>query len=239
MLARDRAIRRPKLADGLEVMIPAPLRHAWDDAHPKVQRVRARVAGDVVVIGKFDIRDSVRLRAAYGEERMTLAVQPIRPDGSSGIARAVEAHGIVDQCASGLMPRLLGHGAIHGDLPYLVETLVDGHPLMNAESLDGAALEILDALARVHREHGVTRVPITECWGGGLVRRWEEARPSGVVPPELARAVADLITRHGTLRCSWSHGDPVASNVLRTNNGIEHSVHHVIRYRDKGLATRY
>ncbi|MPZ51924.1 MAG: phosphotransferase [Acidimicrobiia bacterium] len=216
LLALDRVMRRPQLDDRLEVIIPAPLRLAWHG--PDVQEVRAGVAADAVVIGKFDIRDSVRLRAAYADEGVTLAIQPPRPDSWSGIARAVEAHGIVDRHAPGLMPRLLGHGVVRDELPYLVEAWVDGHPLISAESLDEAASEILEAIGSIHRGYGVTRVPVGECWGGGLVHRWAETVE--ILSPDLATVATDMISRDHTLRCSRSHGDMVASNILRTGDGI-------------------
>lgn len=215
---KDRVARRPQMDPALTDLLPVRQRKDWSEDAPGVRTLQAPVAADLVVMAKFDINDEVKLRAGYGQERRTLAVQPPGKAGD-GIARAVQAHEVVSRHAPGLVPPLLGHGRLAGGLPYLVETWLEGEPLLTGARLAEAAPEILTGLAAVHRGHGITLVRLSQVWAQ-LRTRWTETMASGLVPEDLGRWVEQLVARDGTLRRSWVHGDLVASNAMRTDHGV-------------------
>lgn len=220
--ARDRVVRRPEVPPVISGLVPAPMRSGWGEGREQVGDVRtlaAAVAAEVVVMGKFDVQARTKLRAGYGEERLTLAAQPPTPTGVDGIARAVQAHAVVGAHAPHLAPALLGHGRLVDGLPYVVERWLEGHPLGSAVQLSEAVAEILAGLAAVHRGHGTTDLRVSTHWPL-LQGRWAQTVATGLVPEDLARWVDGLLARDGALRISWTHGDLVASNVMRTPGGI-------------------
>lgn len=216
---RDRVVRRPEVPASVASLIPSPQRGGWAADAEGVREISAAVAADLVVMAKFDVNARTKLRAGYGEARLTLAVQPPSPTGVDGIARALRAHEVVGAHAPSLIAPLRGHGRLSGGLPYLVEDWLDGAALGSDVRLAEAAPEILRGLATVHRGHGVTGVRVGEHWAP-LAGRWEETIATGVVDDDLGRWVAALVARDGLLRRSWVHGDLVASNVMRTPTGI-------------------
>lgn len=117
----DRAIRHAEAADFLQTMLPAPLRGDWDHGRSTVSSISAPAAADVIVLAKFDLSEQVKFRAAHGAAGTTVAVQPDRPGGGSGILAAVRSHEIVDRYAPGLIAPLLGHGSVGTGQRYLVE----------------------------------------------------------------------------------------------------------------------
>lgn len=228
MLARDRVIRAPGMPDSVRNMVPVPFR-AWEDDDPQLRRVRTRVNAALVVMAKFDLGASVKLRAAYLDPRVTVAIQPVRPSGQCGVTRAVQAHQIVEAHAPGLVPPLLGHGELGGDLRYLVEGWLEGRPLMSATRLATAMPRLLEAIHTVQEGHGYELVRPSQRWGEELPERWARTRESGIVPAEVGQAVEELLERDLTMRTSWVHGDLVASNVMQTPKGLvlidlEHSM---------------
>jgi len=219
-LTLDRAVRRPTADPALQSMLPAPLRGHWDPERSTVGAVRARVAADVIVLAKFDLGTEVKLRAAYGGQRRTVAVQPVRPNGTCGITNAVRSHEIVDRYAPGLMPELLGHGELSSGLRYLVERWVDGDPLTTRLRMAEHLPQIIEGLSRVHLGYGVHARRASEIWHTGFREQWQEVRAAGLVAEEAGAHVADLLAADKRLRLSWSHGDLVASNVLGTDDGV-------------------
>lgn len=215
---RGRVVRRPQVSPAVEGLVPRPDRQGWQD-DAEVRELWSPTAADVVVMAKFDVHERTKLRAAYGEKGLTVAVQPRSPSGVDGIARIVRAHEVVSQHAPWLMAAVLGHGQLPGGLPFVVERWLQGQTLGSAAELSQGAPAILDALSTVHRGHGVTPVRISDHWAP-LAGRWDQTRASGLVPEELGRWVAELVARDGTLRHSWVHGDLVASNVLRTEDRL-------------------
>lgn len=218
--ARDRVVRRPQIPEDVERLIPRPLRAGWAVETGDVQELTARLRADALVLAKFDIRDRVKLRAAYSHDGLTVSIQPPVVTGLNGVERAVLAHRIVDRHAPGLMPSHVAHGALTRGLPYLVERWLDGSALGSAVELDKAAPEILSGLASVHAGHGVRRVALSTAQRGPLLERWRRVRQTGIIPEPLGDWVAQLIDRDLDLRWSWTHGDMVASNVVRTASGI-------------------
>lgn len=217
--ARGRVARRAEVDPGVATLVPPSQRRGWEPGGDH-RSVEAAVAADVVVLGKFDVGEQPKLRAAYGAGRRTLAARPPSSSGVCGITRTVEALRAVQEHAPGLAPELLGHGRVPDGLPYVVEAWVDGETLRSATALADAAPQILKGLGRLHRGHGVEAVPLTTHWGDGFAERWEATRATGIVPDDLGRWVADLIARDLPLHRSWTHGDLVASNVVRTADGI-------------------
>lgn len=219
-LVRDRAIRRPDAAEDLHTMLPAPLRGAWEGSHPDLRRLSARVAADVIVRAKFDLGDQVKLRAAYGTVRRTVAVQPVRPNGTCGITNAVRAHEIVSRYAPGLIPTMTGHGELRSGLRYLTEDWIEGVPLGNSKRMAAKMPFILEGLGQVHEGYGLHTARASEVWPRGFGEQWQGVREAGLVSPEVGGWVADLLAADKRVRISWSHGDLVASNVLGTDDGV-------------------
>lgn len=217
---RERVVRRPQLPVTAERLIPAPQRSGWGPDADGVQELTARLRADVLVMAKFDIQTAVKLRAAYTHDGLTLAIQPPAATGLNGIQRAVQAHSIVEHHAPGLMPALVSHGELSRGLPYLVERWLDGRSLTSAAQLDEAAPEILAGLSAVHAGYGVRRIPLSAHHQSSRVARWADVLQTGIIPSELGSWVSHLLERNHGLRWSWSHGDMVASNVLRTPTGI-------------------
>lgn len=219
-LVRDRAVRRPGPPDDLRTMLPAPLRGEWDHTQPDLRRVTARVAADVIVRAKFDLGEQVKLRAAYGTQRRTVAVQPVRPNGTCGITNAVRAHEVVNRYAPGLVPVMRGHGEVGPGLRYLVEDWVDGVPVANSQRMAEKMSFILEGLDRVHEGYGVHTTRASEIWPAGFREQWQSVREAELVPVDVGDWVAGLLAADKLLRVSWSHGDLVASNVLGTDDGV-------------------
>lgn len=217
--ARGRVARRPEVHPSVAGLIPRPERQGWEEGAPEVRELRSATAADLVVMAKFDVHERTKLRAAYGEEGLTLAAQPKSPTGVDGIARIVRAHEVVSRHAPQLMTEVLGYGRLPGGLPFVVERWLEGQPLGSASALSAAAPEILAGLSAVHRGHGTTRVPLSDHWPT-LPDLWQQTRVTGIVPDELAGWVEALMARDATLRHSWVHGDLVASNVLRTGGHV-------------------
>lgn len=209
----DRVAVRPDLPAEVRQMLPSP-RQEWRGRPEGVTLVPARMAADALVLAKLDTRPGVKVRAAYGGPGLTVAVQPLGPHGACGIAKAVRAHAVVDRHAPGLIPRLRAHGRLPDGLRYLVEDWQHGAVARNAGELDALVPAVLEGLARVHRGHGIVRVPPSRHWGPELVQRWEATAATAVVPAVVADRVRRLLDRDPAVRVSWTHGDLVASNVL-------------------------
>lgn len=213
----DRAVRRHGINEELISMLPAGLQGEWSQ-DATVQQLRADVAADVLVLAKFDLSEDVKFRAVYGQSRRTVAVQPVRPNGSCGITNAVRSHQIVGRYAPGLMPALRGHGEAAGGLRYLVEDWVSGTPLTTSHRMAQELPHLVEGLSQVHRGYGAHTNRLSDQWRT-FGQRWQLVREAGLVPEEVGEQVAALIGADKRLRVSWSHGDLVASNVLETADG--------------------
>lgn len=218
-LTLDRAVRRPEIPDRLRTMLPAPLRGEWDESQATVHRLSAPIAADVLVLAKFDLSEQVKFRAAYGTARCSVAVQPDRPNGTSGIVAAVRSHEIVHRYAPGLIPPMLGHGSVGPGQRYLVEHWVDGTPLTTSERMAAHLAQILEGMDQVHRGYGIHTARLSALWGR-FAAQWQAVRDAGLVSAEVADSVAELIAQDRRLRVSWSHGDLVASNIMATAEGV-------------------
>ncbi len=220
-LARGRVVRRPLVQPHIVHLIPdRGQRSSWDPEGLDVVQLTANVRADLVVLGKFDLQRRPKLRAAYADARMTLTAQPSVASSGSGVSRVVRAHEVVGRHASRLIAPLLDHGVLDDGTPYLVEGWMSGQPIGDERTLAAAVPQILDGLAAVHRGYGISRVGLAEHWGEAFRERWLLTARSGVVPEDVVAWVQRLIDREGTLRRSFIHGDLVASNVLRSADGI-------------------
>lgn len=216
---RGRVVRRPDVPPAVAGLIPRPERQGWAQDAPDVRELHSPTAADLVVMAKFDVHERTKLRAAYGEEGLTLAAQPKSPTGTDGIGRIVQAHEVISRHAPHLMTDVLAYGRLPAGLPFVVERWLDGEPLSTADQLAAAAPEILAGFADVHRGHGINRVRLSAHWAP-LRERWEQTRATGLLPEDLGAWVERLLARDATMRHSWVHGDLVASNVMRTARGL-------------------
>lgn len=220
-VATDRVIVATDCDHGVSELMPHVLRDRLRPGAEDVRPVSARVAADVLAVAKFDLGEELKLRAHYVEPHLSLAVAPWpREEGAlDSVLNAVRAHDVVSRHAPDLIPRLKAHGRVGHSGRYLVEEWVDGRPVVTGAGLAGASAEILDGLARVHHGHGVTSARLREKWGGRFIQRWETVRSVGLVPDHEWEQVDRLIVEDRSLRISWTHGDLVSSNVLRTPDG--------------------
>lgn len=219
MFAVDRVIGPEVLADRVSTMLPAQYRHDWDVHGLSGERVWGRTAADLVVHAKYDLGTTVKLRAAYADAGLVVGVLPGGDFGACGVSRTVMAHAVVSRYAPDLIPALVSAGEVRASGRYVVERWVDGRPLMSPRRLARAVPAIVDGLQRVHRGHGSTRIPLSR-WAADLERDWEALRGTDLVPAPLLAKVTDLLEQDRTIRCSWTHGDPVSSNVMETDAGI-------------------
>lgn len=217
---RGPVARRPQARKRALRLIPRREQDGWSAQAPGVQVEHVPVAADVVVLAKFDASGLPKFRAVYADTRRTLSARPVGANGVCTVTRAVESLQIAARHAPDLVPPLLGHGRLPEGLPYLVEGWARGRALGSSSRLDEALPELLQGLARIQRGHGISRDRLVEHWGEGFARRWEATRETGIVPAPLALWVQALIDRDARLRRSWTHGDLVASNVLRNKRGL-------------------
>lgn len=219
MFAVDRVIGPETLVDRVSTMLPAPYRNDWDVHALTAEPIRARTAADLVVHAKYDLGATVKLRAAYADAGLVVGILPGGDFGRCGVSRTVMAHAVVSRYAPDLIPALVSAGEVPDSGRYVVERWVDGRPLMSPCRLARAVPAVVEGLQRVHRGHGSTRIPLSR-WAAELERDWEALRATDLVPGALHASVTDLIEQDRTLRCSWTYGDPVSSNVIETDRGI-------------------
>lgn len=217
-LTLDRAVLAADLARDASELVPRPLRGPLRAESEGVRRIRARVAADVITVAKFDLGEELKLRAHYVEQRLTIAVAP-PAKSNDGVGNAVRAHEVISAFAPDLGPALVADGRTGRRSRYLVEEWVDGIPVLTATALAEGAADILAGLAQIHRGYGVHSMGLAQRWGQRFLDRWAATRASGVLPETLGERVSALIAEDRTLRVSWTHGDVVASNVLRTSEG--------------------
>lgn len=220
--AAGRAVVARDLGPGGSELVPPSLRGTLGEGADGVRTVSAPVAADVLAVAKFDLRQELKLRAHYVEPQLTLAVAPAAPRGQAhrdAVRNAVAAHDVVSRHAPQLVPALVAHGRLGRRARYLVEEWVEGVPVLTGAGLAGAAAELLEGLARVHAGHGVGSLRLRDRWGDLLALRWEEIRATDLLPAGVGEQMAGLIAADRSLRHSWTHGDVVASNVLRTLEG--------------------
>lgn len=89
---------------------------------------------------------------------------------------------------------------------------------MTPARLADALPQVVDGLTRVHDGYGISEMRLSR-WAPRLAKDWAALADSGLVPEDLHRQVVALIDRDAALRASWTHGDPVASNVIRGDDG--------------------
>lgn len=220
-LRQGRTVVAADVEAGGSELVPPSVRDTLRSGAPGVHRVTAPVGADVLALAKFDLGDELKLRAHYVGAGLTLAVAPV-PRGrgtSDGVRNAVRAHEVVSAGAPGLCPRLLAHGTVGRGLRYLVEEWLDAAPVLTSDGLAGAVPNVVAGLAKVHRAHGLELVPVGRCWGTGLAKRWDALRAVDLLPAATGERMAALIAQDREVRVSWTHGDLVASNVLRTVGG--------------------
>ena len=218
-LVRDRAVVVAGLDPASSHLVPAPLRRSLRAGAAGVTQVSGSVAADVVTLAKFDLGEQTKLRAHYVATGLTVAAQPPVRHGTDGTQNAVRAHEVVARHAPGLAPRMLAHGQLVGGVRYVVEEWVDGAPVMTREGLCEVAPDVLRGLARLHDGYGVTHLAAGTVRGEVFAQRWARTVDTGVVPPVLAERLARVLEDDRMVRVSWTHGDLVASNVLRTPDG--------------------
>lgn len=207
------------MPESLGRLLPRDERDAWEVVAPGTDTKVGRLAADVVVLAKFDRNTHPKFRAAYARHGLMLAFQPLGSNGMNGIDRAVNAYRTVSQFAPNLIPRLHGVGYLAPDLPYLVESLLEGTPLVTGPRLAAAVPEILAGLSQIHRGYGLVEIQLSRHWPR-LAERWDETRNSGLVSETLGSSVGRLIARDAHLTGSLVHGDLSASNIVRGPDGI-------------------
>lgn len=178
---------------------------------------RARVAADLIRIGKFDVDDEVRLRSFYLAAQRSVRFQAggVR----NGVERSLLANRHLSKHVPGLAPRILDHGAV-SHAPYLVEELVQGQHPLGPAALEATIEAITDGLRALHRGVGVEQRSLMQELGRGFSSRWEQAVASGAIDVTIERPVRKLLKRDGTVPVSLGHGDLVGTNILVHDDGV-------------------
>lgn len=218
-LVRGRVARRAGAVADHSHLVPRNQRAGWGKKSD-LQTAQVAVAADTVVLAKFDLRGHLKLRAHYRAAGLTLSVQPRDDRGQSGVRQAVRAHAVVDAVAPGLAPPLVAHGRASPATDYLVEHWVDGEPLLTDRALADAMPLLLGELGRLYRGHGIRWARPSTVWTGPMSPAWEAVRGTGLVDGDVWEHVSRLIRDDLPVRTTWVHGDPVASNILRTADGL-------------------
>ncbi|MEX1907409.1 aminoglycoside phosphotransferase family protein [Janibacter sp. Y6] len=223
-LRGERFVACPRLPAGATHMLPTPWRLSWgsEGAGHDLHRSRAAVAADAVILAKHDDpRAGLKLRSAYVDDARVVGVVPDVPGRASTALRVATSHAVVGRYAPYLIPPLLAMGDLTaGSGRYFVEGWVTGRPLMSPRRLGEAVGPLCDALTRVHAGYGTSALPLSRAPGAVTAGQWAVVRDLGLVPDAVAARVADLVERDVRVRCSWTHGDTVSSNVL--SSGGEH-----------------
>lgn len=219
VVVAERVVARPDLPEQLRTMLPMPWRREWAPDDPRFRRAVTSAGADLVVLAKFDLTDAVKLRAAYAEAGLVVGVLPIAPFGACGVTRTARAHAVVGRVAPDLIPALVSFGEVGPSGRYVIERWVEGRPLMTPQRLAAATPEIVAGLGRVHSGYGVGRLRLSR-WAPTLAERWAGLAGTYAIDARVHRAVTALLARDGALTTSWTHGDPVSSNVIETPDGI-------------------
>ncbi|WP_289017346.1 phosphotransferase [uncultured Ornithinimicrobium sp.] len=216
---RGRVARRAGTLDGDTHLVPVGQRDGWRDP-VGLRTASATVAADTVVLAKFDLDGQVKARARYADAGLTLSVQPRDvATGVSGVQRVVRAQEVLASAAPRLVPPLVAHGRVGGS-DYVVEGWLDGQPLDNGWAMAEVMPEILQQLVRLYAGYGVAWSAPSAIWSDPMRPLWLAVRESGLVPEDSWREVGLLIDGDLRMRTSWVHGDPVASNILSTSEGL-------------------
>lgn len=183
------------------------------------RRLRAPLSADTVRIGKFDHGRQVRLRGFYDAAGLTVRVQAGRRDGSTshGVARSVTAARVVGAHRPDLVPRMVDDGTmLGGRTAFLAEETVTGRPPRNAPEVIAALSSVATDLGAVQQAVGIDALPLSTAAHPQLLERWRAVVADRQVTPALGAAVDRLIARDALLEVSFTHGDLVSSNVLRS-----------------------
>lgn len=218
-VVRGRVARRAGTLDGDTHLVPVGQRDGWSD-QAGLPTAHVTAAADTVVLAKFDLDGEVKARAHYAEAGLTLSVQPRdRVSGVSGVQRVVRAHEVLASAAPRLAPPIVAHGR-GGASDYVVERWLDGQPLGNGWAMAEVMPELLQQLARLYAGYGIAWSTPSGIWSDPMMPFWLAVRETGLVPEHSWREVGRLIEGDLPMRTSWVHGDPVASNILRTSEGV-------------------
>jgi len=175
----------------------------------------APVRADLVVIAKFDVDESVKLRGFYADAGRTVRVQVGREDGRHGVSRTLEAYRQVSQHVPDLMPRIDDHGdAPFSEGVYLVEELVTGSHPVSRDEIQALAEPLAASLLRLHRGIGVSSRALSTVVNRRMPERWRTFAREASVDGMVDAAVRRLIARDELVEISLVHGDLVASNIM-------------------------
>lgn len=190
---------------------------------PATTPVTAPVRADAVVIGKYDHGRQARMRGFYGEEQVSVRVQAgsREPGRSHGVSRSVRAAELVAAHCPGLAPALRDHGSVFGGrTAYLVEQIVDGAVPVGKDGVLAALTAVARDLGSVQRAVGLEPRRLSSVLPADFPEHWQAVVEDGLVPPDSAAAVDRLVARDDNLDVSFTHGDLVATNILRVPGGV-------------------
>src|SRR5690606_7135213 len=121
----------------------------------------------------------------------------------------------------GLAPRMVDDGTVLGGrTAYLAEETVTGRPPRSTAEVVAALSVVATELGAVQRAVGIDARPLSAAAHPQLLDRWRTVVAEGHVTPHLGAAVDRLISRDALLEVSFTHGDLVSSNVLRSEGRI-------------------
>lgn len=208
----DNHLRRPALPDDAPV-------------------VELSCASGAVVVGKFSRETQVKARGYLVLEGrpVTLKVWRMRGGETQLGVREREMRLRVASVSDYRAPEVLAHGRA-GEVDYLLEPVVLGrHPATDSERL-AAARDLVPSLVRAYATSGRRNRRLSKVVPRDLVPRLEAVLDDAVLWPlpdeeraSLRRFLLDLVRRDDRLPTSVAHGDLVATNIVRRDDG-----HHVL-----------
>lgn len=222
-----RALRSDEGVPGLDPhRVPDPhLRWRGSD---ELVSVEAEVASRYVVIGKYNRSTQVKARAyvAADEGPATLKVWRMGEGESPLGARERDVRAQVAPHAHYRAPEVLAHGRT-GDVDYLLERVVHGRHPRTPEEVRAAAEDLLPALARAYRASGRLVHTVSAMLPRDLPERLASAVSDDSTPwpcadderAETGRFLVDLVAANRRLVCALGHGDLVATNIVRADDG--------------------
>lgn len=176
------------------------------------QHLSSPARADVVTIGKFDVARTVRLRAFYEQDGVSLRFQAGGP--RNGVLRTVRAFNHVRQHAPGLMPEVFDHGQARRTSYLVEESLYGSHP-RSGKPLREIAGEVASELSRLHRGYGIVEQPISDILGSQFDERWRRASQIQGIPEGVEKGIRALVAQDRLLEVSFGHGDLVGTNIMQ------------------------
>ncbi|MBC7290785.1 MAG: hypothetical protein H5T83_05550 [Actinotalea sp.] len=194
--------------------------------------VRAETASAVVVVGKFSRSGQVKVRGYVRVDGRLATLKVWRSQGDSTALgrREREVRARIADIPDYRAPQVLAHGVADDGSPhgvdYLLEAVVHGRHPVTPDERRSAVEDLAPALADAYRAYGVRRRHLSAMMPRDLAERLDLALatepdwPGGERALRRARRrLLGLVQADRFVPCSLGHGDLVATNIVRQDDG--------------------